>query len=162
MYRKTYIGPDSLVVHDLQVQDILKELHEGSCDYHSGGHSLAHRAMTQGYWWPKMYKSVEAYVKKYVPCQKHTTILHQPAEQLQPVMSPWPFAQWGMDMVGVLPTAPGGFKHLITATDSYTKWVEVEPLVHITTGEVEKFIWRNIISRFGVPYAIISDNDTNS
>lgn len=77
-------------------------------------------------------------------------------------MSPWPFAQWGMDMVGVLPTAPGGFKHLIIATDYYTKWVEVEPLVHITTGEVEKFIWRNIISRFGVPYAIISDNDTNS
>lgn len=37
---------------------------------------------------------------------------------------------------------------------------EVEPLIHITAGEVRKIIWRNIISRFGVPYAIISDNGT--
>ncbi|KAH7840417.1 hypothetical protein Vadar_016551 [Vaccinium darrowii] len=107
-----------------------------------------------------MRKSAEDYVKKCEACQKHSPILHQPAMCLQPVTSPWPFAQWGLDIVGVLPTAPGGFRHLITATDYFTKWVEAEPLIHITATEVEQFIWKNIISRFGVPYAIISDNGT--
>lgn len=87
-----------------------------------------------------MYKIVEADVKKYEPCQKHAAILHQQAKHLQRVTSRLPFAQWGMDLVGVLPTTLGGFKHVITATDYYTKWVEAQPLVHITAVEVEKFI----------------------
>jgi ribonuclease HI len=160
LYRRSYTGPDLRVLHEQEIPQVLHELHEGSCGCHSGGRSLAERAITQGYWWPKMRKSAEDYVKKCDACQKHATILHQPTLSLQPVTSPWPFAQWGLDIVGVLPTAPGGFKHLITATDYFTKWVEAEPLVHITATEVEQFIWKNIISRFGVPYAIISDNGT--
>ncbi|XP_058189165.1 uncharacterized protein LOC131306759 [Rhododendron vialii] len=57
-----------------------------------------------------------------------------------------------------LPTAPGGFKFLITATDYFSKWVEAEPLPTITEADVRRFVWRNIVTRFGVPYAIVSDN----
>lgn len=79
---------------------------------------------------------------------------------MQPISSPWPFAQWGIDLVGELPIAPGGFKHIITATDYYTKWVEVEALVTTMAADVESFLWKQIITRFGVPYAIVSDNGT--
>ena len=108
----------------------------------------------------EMKRTSEEFVKKCEQCQKHATHLLRPAEILQPITSPWPFAQWGLDLVGKLPTAPGGYKHLITATDYYTKWVEAEPLITITATDVERFLWKNIISRFGVPYAIISDNGT--
>ena len=107
-----------------------------------------------------MKQTSEEYAKKCEQCQKHASHLLQPAEALHPITSPWPFAQWGLDIVGKLPTAPGGFKHLITTTDYYTKWVEAEPLITITATDVERFLWKNIISRFGVPYAIISDNGT--
>lgn len=160
MYRRSFTGPDLKVVHDSQVENVLRELHEGSSGCHSGGRSLSHRALTQGYWWPKMKKTSEEYAKKCEQCQKHATHLLWPAEVLQPITSPWPFAQWGLDLVGKLLTAPGGYKHLITATDYYTKWVEAEPLITITATDVERFLWKNIISRFGVPYAIISDNGT--
>ncbi|KAL0428163.1 UNVERIFIED_CONTAM: hypothetical protein Slati_2991100 [Sesamum latifolium] len=40
--------------------------------------------------------------------------------------------------------------------------VEAEPLARITEGEVMKFIWKNIICRFGIPREIISDNVVNS
>ena len=43
---------------------LLEELHEGICGSHTGGKSLAHRALTQGYWWPSMQKSSQEYVKK--------------------------------------------------------------------------------------------------
>lgn len=49
---------------------------------------------------------------------------------------------------------------MFTTTDLFIKWVEASPLVKTTTGDVENFIWKHIISRFGVPYAILLDNGT--
>ena len=43
-------------------------------------------------------------------------------------------------------------------TDYFTKWVEAEPLANVPDVDVKKFIWKNIITRFGVPHTIISDN----
>ena len=72
--------------------------------------------------------------------------------------SPWPFTQWGLDIIGPLPMATGKRKFLLMGTDYFTKWIEAEPLAKITESNVEKFVWQNIITRFGVPYCIISDN----
>jgi hypothetical protein len=49
---------------------------------------------------------------------------------------------------------------LIVATDYFTKWVEAEPLTRITDSESRKFVWNNIITRFGIPRCLISDNGT--
>ena len=54
--------------------------------------------------------------------------------------------------------ATGKRKFLLMGTDYFTKWIEAEPLAKITEGNVEKVVWQNIITRFGVPYCIISDN----
>ncbi|GFZ21534.1 hypothetical protein Acr_29g0006960 [Actinidia rufa] len=66
---------------------------------------------------------------------------------LTPLISPWPFAQWGMDIVGVLPRAPGDKRFLLVATDYFTKWVEAEPLAQIRETDVIRFIRRNILSK---------------
>lgn len=71
---------------------------------------------------------------------------------------PWPFAQWGIDIVGPFKTAPGGLKFLVVATDYFSKWVEAEPLVHIGEREMRTFVWQNIICRYGIPNAIVTDN----
>jgi hypothetical protein len=107
-----------------------------------------------------MKKEADLMVKSCDQCQRFSPLIHQPAEQLNPLSSPWPFAQWGLDIVGKFPVAPGGFKFLITATDYFTKWIEAEPLVRIEDKDVKRFVWRNIITRFGIPYAFISDNGT--
>ncbi|KAL0408103.1 UNVERIFIED_CONTAM: hypothetical protein Sradi_1744700 [Sesamum radiatum] len=67
-------------------------------------------------------------------------------------------ARWGMDIVGLFPLTPGQRKFLLVTIDYFTKWVEAEPLARITEGEVMKFIWKNIICRFGLSQKIISDN----
>ncbi|KAL0373590.1 UNVERIFIED_CONTAM: hypothetical protein Sradi_3274700 [Sesamum radiatum] len=68
-------------------------------------------------------------------------------------------ALWGIDIVGPFPLAAGQRKFLLVAIDYFSKWVEAEPLARITEGEVMKFIWKNIVCRFGIPREIISDND---
>ncbi|GFY97538.1 hypothetical protein Acr_12g0000790 [Actinidia rufa] len=44
------------------VEDVLYEIHEGMCGLHSGGRSLVHQALSQGYWWPYMQKDAQVYV----------------------------------------------------------------------------------------------------
>ena len=43
-------------------------------------------------------------------------------------------------------------------TDYFTKWVKAEPLANIRDVDVKKFLWKNIVTRFGVPRTLISDN----
>ena len=54
--------------------------------------------------------------------------------------------------------AVGNKKYLLVGTDYFKKWVEAEPLANIRDVDVKRFILRNIITRFGVPQALISDN----
>ncbi|RVW63605.1 Pol polyprotein [Vitis vinifera] len=77
---------------------------------------------------------------------------------LKSVSGPWPFAQWGMDIVGPLPAAPAQKKFLLVATDYFSKWVEAEAYASIKDKDVTKFVWKNIVCRFGIPQIIIADN----
>ena len=40
----------------------------------------------------------------------------------------WPFVVWGLDLVGPLKKAPGGFTHLLVTIDKFTKWIEAQPI----------------------------------
>ncbi|GJY46327.1 reverse transcriptase domain-containing protein [Tanacetum coccineum] len=48
------------------------------------------------------------------------------------IMAPWLFLQWGMDVLGPLPEAPGKVKYVIVAIDYFTKWIEAKPLAKTT------------------------------
>ena len=137
---------------------MLEELHEGICGSHTGGRSLAHRALTQGYWWLNMQREAKEYARKCDQCQRFAPNIHQPGGVLNPLSSPWPFAQWGLDIVGHFSKAVGNKRYLIVGIDYFTKWVEAEPLANIRDVDAKKFIWKNIITRFGTPHTLISDN----
>ena len=97
------------------------------------------------------------YTKKCDQCQRFAPNT-QLGGFLNPLFSPWPFAQWGFDIVGPFLKAAGNKKCLLVSTNYFTKWVEVEPLANIQDVNVKKFIWKNIVTRFGVPHTLISDN----
>ena len=52
----------------------------------------------------------------------------------------------------------GQVKFLIVVVDYFTKWIEAKPLATITAQEVQQFVWKDIICRYGVPHTIITDN----
>lgn len=100
------------------------------------------------------------FVQKCRKFQLHGPLIHQPGEKMTIITSPSPFSQWGIDIVGPFPLAPGSRKFLIVAVDYFSKWVEAEALRTITDVEVMKFLWQNICCRYGVPRDLISDNGT--
>ncbi|CAL8994659.1 unnamed protein product, partial [Prunus brigantina] len=57
-----------------------------------------------------------------------------------------------------MPEGKGQVKYAVVAVDYFTKWVEAKALATITAARVEDFVWTNICCRFGIPYAIITDN----
>src|SRR2546430_10234851 len=42
--------------------------------------------------------------------------------------------------------------------DYFTKWIEAEPLALVKEANIEKFVWKSMICRYGLPKAIIADN----
>ncbi|XP_050259572.1 uncharacterized protein LOC126704592 [Quercus robur] len=76
LYKRSYSGPYLLCVHPKASELLLEELHEGICGSHTGGRSLSHRAITQGYWWLGMQKEALEYVKKCDQRQRFTPNIH--------------------------------------------------------------------------------------
>ena len=103
MYKRSFSGPYLLCIHPKTSELLLEELHEGICRSHTRGRSLSYRAIMQGYWWQNMQKEAQEYVKKCDQCQRFAPNIHQPGGVLNPLSSPWPFAQWGLDIVGPFP-----------------------------------------------------------
>ena len=158
LYKRSYSGPYLLCIHPEASELLLEELHEGIYGNHTEGRSLSHRAITQGYWWPGMQKGAQKYVKKCDQFQRFAPNIHQRGGVFNPLSSPWPFAQWGLDIIGPFPKAVGNKIYLLVGTDYFTKRVEAEPLANIKDVDAKKFIWKNIVTRFGVPRTLISDN----
>ena len=72
----------------------------------------------------------------------------------------WPFAVWGLDMVGPFKRSKDKKTHLLVAVDTFTKWVEAEPVSKCDAAMAVQFLKR-VIFRFGFPHSIITDNGTN-
>lgn len=47
---------------------------------------------------------------------------------------------------------------MVVAVDYFTKWIEAEPLACIMGRHMIKFVWKNIMTRFGTPKTLMSDN----
>ena len=88
LYKCSFSGPYLLCIHPKASKLLIEELHEGICGSHTGGRSLFHRAITQGYWWPNMQKEVQEYVKKCDSCQRFASNIHNPEGVLNLLSSP--------------------------------------------------------------------------
>ena len=65
---------------------------------------------------------------------------------------------WGLDLVGPLKRAPGGYTHILFTVDKFTKCVEARPIFVIKSEQAMMF-FLDIIHHFGVLKSIIIDND---
>ncbi|XP_075640315.1 uncharacterized protein LOC142612069 [Castanea sativa] len=97
-------------------------------------------------------------MKKCDQCQRFAPNIHQLESVLNPLSNPWPFAQWGLDIIGLFPKAARNRRWLLVGTDYFTKWVEAESLSNIRDLDTRRFFWKNIVTQFGISRIRISDN----
>ncbi|XP_071718197.1 uncharacterized protein [Rutidosis leptorrhynchoides] len=158
LYRKSFSGPNLRCLTPQQAIDVVKEMHEGLCAQHSGYRTIVGRIMRQGYYWQSIYKDTADVIKTCDACQWHGTVQRLPKYDLISVSSAWPFCKWAIDIVGPFPRSVGNVKILVVAIDFFSKWVEAKVLPKITGENIKKFVWNDIVCRYGLPNEIVSDN----
>ncbi|XP_070013447.1 uncharacterized protein [Nicotiana sylvestris] len=92
----------------------------------------------------------------------HADIIKVLPNELNATSSPWTFAAWGIDFIGLIePTSSNGHKFILVAIDYFIKWVEVASYKAVTKKVVADFVKDRIVCRFEVLESNITDSATN-
>ena len=140
LYKRGFSQPYLRCLAPDEANYVLREVHEGACGNHSGARSFIHKVVRARYYWRLVQADAKAYVKVCDQCQRFSNVPRQPSEYLTPMMALWPFAQWGLDILGPFLVGTRQMKFLVVGIDYFTKWVEVEPLANITQQNVKNFV----------------------
>ena len=132
LYKRGFFTPILKCIAGKDTEYVLREVHEGICGNHIEARALAGKVLRQGYYWLTILKDATELVKKCRICQEHAKISRLPSEPFTSVTSPWPFQQWGLDILEPLSLGKDQCKFIIVAVDYFTKWAEAEPLATIT------------------------------
>jgi hypothetical protein len=140
-------------------RELIRDIHAGVCCHHAAPRTLVGNAFRQGFYWPTAVADANEVVRTCEGCQFYARNTNLPARGLQTIPVTWSFAVWGLDIVGPLRKAPGGYTHLLVAVDKFSKCIEACPITNLRAEQAVSF-FTDIIHRFGVPNSIITDNDS--
>jgi hypothetical protein len=141
-------------------KDILEEIHKCVCGNHVSSRTLVSKAFRRAFYWPTALGDAEELIRRCQGCQYFAKQQHVLAYKLVTIPPTWPFACWGLDMIGPLPTAPSGFNRVLVAIDKFTKWIEVKPVTCPKADRVLNFL-DELVHRYGLPHRIIIDLGSN-
>jgi hypothetical protein len=159
LYWKDPLGFLLVCLVESETPRVIEEFHEGVCGGHHAWRATTYKILRAGYYWPKLFSDVNAKVRTCNPCQIFAGKQKLPALPLVPVKAEAPFQQWGLDFIGEInPHSSAQHKWILTTTDYFTKWVEAIPTKRATDSVVIDFLENNILSRFGCPRKIVTDN----
>ena len=158
LYRRGYSLPYLRCTSSKEADYVLRKIHKGIYGNHVGARSLVGKVLKAGYCWPTLQKDAYNIVRACDKCQRFANVQTRPREMMTPISSPWPFPQWGIDIMGPFPLGKKQLRFLIVIINYFTKLVETKPVTMITQAKIISFVWKNIICRFGVSCVIISDN----
>jgi hypothetical protein len=122
-----------------QGRELLRDIHTGVCGHHAAPRTLVGNAFHQGFYWPTAVADASEIVRTCEGCQFYTRKTNLPAHSLQTIPVTSPFAVWGLDIVGPLRKAPGGYTYLLVTIDKFSKWVEVRPITNLRAEQAVTF-----------------------
>jgi ribonuclease HI len=158
MFYRTLEGLLLKCLGPTQANRLLHEVHEGAYETHQSDHKVKWLIRRSGYYWPTMLEDCFKYYKGCQACQRFRKIQMVPASVMNPIIKPWPFIGWGMDMIGKInPPSSKGHQYILAITDYFTKWVEAIPMNLVTSKDVINFIKEHVIHKFVIAQTITTD-----
>ncbi|MBK5591080.1 hypothetical protein JJ728_23320, partial [Salmonella enterica subsp. enterica serovar Typhi] len=103
LYKKGFLMPLLKCLGPGEAEAVLREIHEGDCGSHIGARNLAKKVIGAGFYWPRLFQEAVDYVQRCSSCQHNATIHRLPASSFAGIIAPWPFAEWGIDLMGPFP-----------------------------------------------------------
>jgi hypothetical protein len=139
---------------------ILHDHHDAAIAGHLGEEKTL-ASVKQRYFWPKMARDVQRYVKTCDSCQRNKPVNRRPAGPLQPL--PIPEGRWediSMDFIVELPRTKQGYDAILVVVDRLTKRAHFCPTTtDVTAPGAARVFVDNIFRLHGLPRTIVSDRD---
>jgi hypothetical protein len=140
LYYKTN---DVVLLRCLSQEDakvLMGEVHEGVCGAHQSAYKMKWIIRRSGYFLADDVRRVLQRMSR------------SPASVMNPIIKPWPFRGWGIDIISqIYPPSSKGHKFIVVVTEYFTKWVEEIPLKMVTSQNMIDFVQEHIIYQFGIP-----------
>ncbi|KAL4303704.1 hypothetical protein GQ457_10G009060 [Hibiscus cannabinus] len=137
-------------------QKILEQCHSAPYGGHFGWNRTAAKVLQSGFYWPTLHKDAQLFCQQCDRCQRTGNISKRNEMPLQNILEVELFDVWGIDFMGPFPSSFGNL-YILLAVDYVSKWVEAVATTHNDAKTVQRFIKKNIFTRFGTPRVIISD-----
>ena len=135
---------------------VLSHLHSG----HLGVKRTLEK-VKERFYWPSYVADVECFVRECEQCQRRNPPNPLPRAPFETIKANHPFQIVTWDIMGPLPTSETGFKYILVVTDVFTKWVEAFPLKSTGAETLATVFVDEVVSRFGVPSQLHSDQGAN-
>ena len=134
LYYRTIDGVLLKCIDKEEAKVLMGEIHEGVCGSHQSAYKMKWVIRRNGYFWPTMIDDCFTYCRGCQECQKFGSVQRIPAWAMNPIIKPWPFRGWGIDLIGqIYSLSSKNHKFIFVAIDYFTKWVEAIPLKTMTS-----------------------------
>lgn len=124
-------------------------------------YATAQKILRASYLWPSIFKDCILAVRMCHECQIYQRKMHAPPANLHPIITVGPFSKWGIDYMTFKPCSVVGHGYIIVSMDYFTKWAESMPIYSVESKTMAQFIFNHVISRFGVPEAIVTNHGSH-
>jgi hypothetical protein len=144
LYYRTIDGVLLKCISGDESKSMMGEIYEGVCGAHQSAFKMKWMIRRNGYYWLTILEDCFKYFKGCQGCQKFGNIQKSACIGYEPYNLP----------------SSKGHKFILVATDYFTKWVEAIPLKKVTSANMINFVKEHIVSRFGIPQTITTDQGT--
>jgi transposase InsO family protein len=160
------MGPNEILricVMEAERLLILMESHEGIAGGHYEGKETMQKVPRARLWCPTLHRDDKDYSRACNVCQRVGKPSRRDEIPLAPQLTLQEFEKWAIDFVGPInpPRKHTGARYIITATDYLTRWAKARAVTDCSATTVACFIFDNIITRFGCPKILMSDQGTH-
>lgn len=140
---------------------MIERLHSDlSCSGFHGGRDKTYQSLICSYYFKRASRMVRAYVRQCHLCQVRKGRKQEVPMKEMPVAK-YPLDRICLDIAGPLvPSGPEQYKYFALITDSFSKYIEVYPLIDTKSKTIATALW-DFISREGVPCHLLTDNAAN-
>ena len=158
-FNRPYSTPAKRLWVPKRLQPMIMANHHGST---LGGHwkeVKTYQAIAIKYFWPSMAHDIEQHIKLCKIChQQNNRDNSKNKVPLQPWGPPTSRNQRiHFDLVGPLKSSISGFKHILSITDAFSRWIELVPIPNKEANTVAKALFDKWICKFGFYRQSVSD-----
>ena len=149
-------GTLCVVIPFCERRRILQHSHDEKTSAHLGVRKTLAR-IKRKYYWPGIRRDVKVYIAGCEACSKRKGPLQRKRAPMKTQTSGYPMERIAADILGELPNTNDGNKYILVISDYFTKWTEAHTMPNMAASTVADIIVREVVTRFGVPTTIHSD-----